>query len=175
MTAPNMIMSYNKVIYLFKNLDNIDSIVELEEQLRDFIRHPRVRAFALEVLKQVNELNTSELVDRMKTFWPEDAKDSIVEIIIDSSKSKATGKYKYHKNLTNVDDNKVSTITEDIGDAMRTTWYYIEDRNEYKVDSNGKMTIGNYNKNHPEYLHKVTSNFPVTVRDFWISYEYMYL
>ena len=232
MTMPNIMTSYNKVINIISKASG-KNVVDLQDKIRDEIRHPYVRAYALKALaaliayrdpqgigsyvtipENVNDGSahnpTAESgepdrrvwADMMQSFWINNDTDELIEIIIDSNTSKATGTFKFRINPTftiirTVDPNnqywltfengnvdKILEVTEDIGDAMRSSWYYIDDRNEYyeerdpKTNILNKYLIKNWENTSIEtrsYSHKVTSDFPVNLKDFYIDYEYMYL
>ena len=232
MTMPNIMTSYNKVIKIISEASE-KSIIDLQEKIRDEIRHPYVRAYALKSLAALVEYKDQDhtgsyvyipandniggekhnpsaasgepdrrvWADMMQSFWVNNDTDKLIKIIIDSNTSKATGTFKFRINPTftivkTVDPNnqywltfengnvdKILEVTEDIGDAMRTSWYYIDDRNEFKEIYNEKGYLSGYSVQKwadtdeitRQYSHKVTIDFPVSLKNFYIDYEYMYL
>lgn len=262
MSTPNIITSYNKVIDIISHASGWN-VVDLEEKIRDEIRHPYVREYALKALstliafknsggsfdawvagKQYKKnskvkyesagyvcttAHTSEdtfdvnkwekfdytvipenkdsngkptvnsgqpdrrvWANMVNTFWSNDDTQDLIEIVIDSNTSKATGKFHFKTTpeftIQKCEDSRwlVATVayneetrTEDIGDAMRSTWYYIDERNEFKENiSNGTLlnySVEPWSEEHPEYSHKVTTDFPVSLKHFSVDYEYMYL
>ena len=128
----------------------------------------------------------------ISSFWLNNKTTNLVDIVIDSNISKATGKFNFNTNP----DFKIRKLsgsywltytlqsatpverTEDIGDAMRSTWYYIDERNEFKeIKEDGVLkgySVESWTSEHKEYSHKVTNDFPVALKNFSVDYEYMY-
>lgn len=218
MTTPNIMTSYNKVIYIIKEVAAGMNVVDLQEKIRDEIRHPYVRAYALTSLQKLIDFENEASryngeysviptnkngglphrrlwANMMNSFWVNNDGSKLINIIIDSKTSKATGTFMFRTNPNfNIIEgkgdwlyftltSKTVTRTEDIGDAMRSTWYYIDDRNEFEPQiepSTGEVTGYVVSKwentvKGRSYSHKVTSDFPVPLRHFSIDYEYLYL
>lgn len=148
-TTPNVITSYNKVIKLFKNIST-NSIgtnwKDLQETIRDQIRHPAVRAYAIAIINKIQG-DTTYFTDNgifkedgktfckniMKKFfqpyiqgndWSESYSDA--SFVFNAETGEAKGTFSYWKAITDseniinfISNIDTSTSADDIEDHFK--------------------------------------------------------
>lgn len=178
-TTPNFLTSYNKIIELFSNDDftgNGKSWEKLREEIRDKIRHPKIRALGMSAIQAIggnNQIITqdsmgNQLVGFMMDVFPDDSR-SRLEVTINSKTGEATGKYYYKDWVSGAFSN--ATLEENIGDMINSNHLILEDRNYFQE---GTYSIVAWTENAPQYSYRLYHNFPQTLKNFSIRYKYMY-
>ena len=136
-TTPNLFTSYNKVISIFENYVNgSHSREQIREVLRDNVRHPKVREYAIAVLNSQVSSNVTVNLDKktvlqgdMKKFLIGDGSSDTgikdVKFTFNSKTGEAIGEFECY-----LDGGATSTkIKEDVGDMLRSNYIIIQDRN----------------------------------------------
>ena len=180
-TTPNILTSFNKVIEIFDTyFNNRNSWEDIRAKLREDVRHPKVREWAIYVLgnAQGNNNNTavaSTNVTNLKSNMSNFLKNSSgivqdIEFTFNSETGSATGKFKYRlvSNQTNV----ISTpVEEDVGDMLRSNYIILRDRNVPTADG----YVKEWEVNEKQCSHRIYHNLPNEVRNISILYKNMYL
>lgn len=176
-TTPNLYTSYNKVNNIFSTYVNENASVTWEgirEMIRTEVRHPYVRAWANHAIDVVSngaklpeDEDLSSIKNEMIKFL-QNTNNSIepATFIFNSETGEAKGIFKYH-----TDENKLSTMEENVGDMLRSNYITIRDRNYPNEDG----AIVGWTVAHKEYSHKISHNVAVPLSDISILYKNMYL
>ena len=194
-TTPNVLTSWNKAYDRFMSLTpGEDNWGDLADTLRDQIRHPAVRAFAIGLVTyyqtDINEDGTITSTFKNhctaglnKFFTNRSNETSDIEFEFDSEAGTALAKLSYWKNA-NSGLNAVKAalgvishndyyveVQEDVGDMLRSNWLFIEDHN--KIADN--QYVKPWSDLEPWNAHKITHNVPADLIDLKIKYKNMYL
>lgn len=201
-TTPNIMTSWNKAYHLFRIIHtNGTNWKDLSDTMRDQIRHPAVRAFAISIINYLHKHNSSYINENgiitetgkskaqelMRCFFRSSGTISgelgIAEFEFDAELGITKGTFSYWKATDNEDiitkmlGNDINrneyfvTQTEDVGDMLHSNWLIIEDRNS--LDNNGKVAA--WDENSKTNAHKVSHDVPHGIIDLKIEYKNMYL
>ncbi len=202
-TTPNIITSWNKTRKLFENISTSSSGTnwsDLADTLRDQIRHPAVRTFAIAIVNHLQSNNTNNTylttsgvftsngkttaINLLKRFFVQvdGGEWSTAEFTFDAENGTALGTFSYWKSkvsnenvvsnmLSNNSNAEFVTTTESVGDMLRSNWLIIEDHN---ILVNNQY-IGAWNKNSPMNAHKLTHDAPAPLIDLKLQYKNRYL
>lgn len=177
-TTPNIFTSYNKAIKIFEDYATSHNSWEaVREALRDNIRHPKVREYAISVLNTAKaqaddsaavNVTASSLQTVMKKFLIGTGSQAQPATFSFNSKTgQAIGSFNYYADgltlLTNQE--------EDVGDMLRSNYIIIQDRN-YPT-AQGK--IESWIAEHKEYSHRILHDVSGGLKNIQILYKNMYL
>ena len=168
-TTPNLYTSFNKAIYIFRTSHNKMDCNDLRSLIRDEVRHPAVRNWAIKIISGMTGtfLASTTLYDNMWQFLQDD-NDEITPatFTFNSETGEAIGEFEY-KNT----DNTLETHIEDVGDMLRSNQIFIRERNIF--NANGYVT--NWTENNPKLSHKITNDVGAPISNLSIKYKNMYL
>lgn len=180
-TTPNILTSYNKAIKVFEDYaTNSNSWETVREALRDNIRHPKVREYAILVLNTAQAgtsdtaavtASVSELQASMQKFLI--GTRSAVEPITFSFNSKtgeAVGNFSYYADGVTLTTNQ----EEDVGDMLRSNYIIIQDRN-YPTDQGKIQGWLETNDTTKQYSHRILHDVSGGLSNIQILYKNMYL
>ena len=196
-TTPNVISSWNKACKIFNDMTATTNWGDLVDTMRDQIRHPAVRAWAISILNYysgnatyfttagvVKEAFKAFAKTELQKFFIARNESSMSELslVFDSDMATARGTISYWK-ATSSDTDVYSaainggnatftSVTEDMGDMLRSNWLFLEDHNEFTA--NGEV-VKRYNDINGRFAHEMTHNVPTPLRNFTIRYKNMYL
>lgn len=165
-TTPSPWAGYNQAVKIIKKYDENDSLIELKEELRDYITDKYSRAAAIQCVEaELNNNNTgklgensqSSMLSTLKQFISNAENGGKARFIFDSKTGEATGTFNLYINSENKE------ITQNVGDMVRSNYLIIDKRN--KLDENGDIIIEN--------CTEISTNENLT--DFLILYRNMYL
>lgn len=181
-TTPNVYTSFNKVISLF--LRNVTTTTtksweEVRELIRDEVRHPQVRAWANKILDDLPTNSTNirsaglaaTLRQNMWNFLKDNGTIQPVTFTFNSETGEALGTFSYQV-IQNNGSTVLTTVTEDVGDMLRSNYIILRDRNQPNA---AHGTISAWTSGHKEYSHKLYHNCRVPLENISILYKNMYL
>lgn len=179
-TTPNLFTSYNEVIKVFYTyLNNNNSWETVRAILRDTIRHPKIRAYAISILNAAENNSSSIVVDvdassmtqKMKKFFVDNSNQSQqlqpVTFTFNSKTGEAIGSFGYYPSGTN----QLEIQEEDVGDMLRSNYIIIQDRNHPTAIG----TIECWTEEHKEYSHRIMHDVNANLCNIQILYKNMYL
>ena len=175
-TTPNLYTSYNQAIKVFENYATSGQEWEkVRDAIRDVVRHPKVREYAISIINSVQGNSTSvssgdmaTLQTRMKKFLTGGGNDAQEATFTFNSKSgEAIGIFSYYEDGSTLSSNQ----KEDVGDMLRSNYIILQDRN-YPTE-NG--TIESWTSSHKEYSHRITHDVVGGLKNISILYKNMYL
>lgn len=180
-TTPNIFTSYNKAIKVFEDYANSSNSWEkVREILRDTIRHPKVREYAISVLNsaQSSANNTAGITTAAATLQANMKKflvggGSAAEPAIFSFNSKtgeAVGTFSYYADGSTLSENQ----EEDVGDMLRSNYIYIQDRN-YPTNQGKIQNWLDTNDTTKQYSHRILHDVSNGLSNIQILYKNMYL
>ena len=180
-TTPNIFTSYNKAIKVFEDYTNSSNSWEkVREILRDTIRHPKVREYAISVLNsaQSDASNTAGITTVAATLQANMKKflvggGSAAELAIFSFNSKtgeAVGTFSYYADGSTLSENQ----EEDVGDMLRSNYIFIQDRN-YPTDQGKIQNWLDTNDTTKQYSHRILHDVSNGLSNIQILYKNMYL
>ena len=207
-TTPNVVSSWNKAKQVLNNIiPGATSWGDLADTLRDQIRHPAVRAWAVQSIgyamgvENIDYINdksgviSTEGKDRLREILnnffviPEDVNGnwSTASFTFDSDLCLAQGTFRYWRaanssinivstalnRITNhiADPDNFVTVTENVGDMLRSNWLFLEDHNEFTEEG----LVRAWSNIAPQNAHKLTHNAPVPLNNLKLEYKNMYL
>ena len=177
-TTPNIYTSYNKAIKVFENYANSNYTWEkVREALRDTVRHPKVREYAISILntEQTNSNSstipnnkTATLQNKMKKFLTGSGSSAKpVTFTFNSKTGEAVGVFNYYTDGSTLSQNQ----EEDVGDMLCSNYIILQDRN-YPTNK-GKIEC--WTAAHKEYSHKIQHDVQGGLTNIQILYKNMYL
>lgn len=185
-TTPNLFTSYNKAQRIFATYVNGNTTWEqVREMLRDSVRHPKVREYAISVLSAVQSGYSSgqtvpakipseqknNIQNNMKKFLV--GSGSVAESVtftFNSKTGEAIGSFSYYEDGENLNTN----IEEDVGDMLRSNYIIIQDRN-YPTEFGKIESWDNTNEITKRYSHRITHDVSGGLTNIQIIYKNMYL
>lgn len=207
-TTPNIMTSYNKLVYILCNEDEDNRQVvpgetfwgDISDTLRDQIRHPVIREWGVQMINYLQ----SETVNANNTYITENGNitqnfinfchDNLPKLFINENGSwsnaifefntelgTAKGTFSYWKatasNINIVDavvNNKQQkqfvTVTEDVGDMLRSNWLVLEDQN---ILNNGYINL--WSENAKTNAHQISHDMKAPITNLRVLYKNMYL
>ena len=195
LTTPNIYTSFNKCIEIFNSISSANTWEDIRAKLRDQVRHPKARAWAIqciacEAAKNATIPNSvSSIKDNLKTYMSyflksKDENNPIfpVTFSFNSETGEALGTFSYRTVSTTADENTVwntfgdesKNQVEDVGDMLKSNYIIIQDRN-YPTN-NGK--IENWmstNDTTKQYSHRIKHDISGGLTNVQILYKNMYL
>ena len=173
-TTPNLFTSYNKAIQIFREqLDNTHTWEEVRASIRAEVRHPVVRAFAIEVVEANKSENiavsSGTVCTQMRTMFGTTAAN--VTFTFNSKTGKATGKFAYRKHLN--DGDLTYNIEEDVGDMLKSNYIYLQDRN-YPIDGMITAWTGQNDKT-KQQSHRIYHDVSSGISAVEVIFKNMYL
>ena len=186
LTTPNLYTSYNKAIELCYQFNStVTDVATGKQLLRDSIRHPSVRKYALQVAESKLSLNdakvitsdqVSEMITEIKKFLNgNNGVPSEASFTFNSKTGKATGTFTYYIKGSNGQLTKTHS-TEDVGDMLLSNYIIIRDRNAPTAEGR----IEEWGPNNPTRSHRIihditTGNDNEGLTHLQVLYRHMYL
>lgn len=181
LTTPNFLTSYNNVVYAFNNLIVGTSWEDIRAIIRDEIRHPLIRKFAIILINMLNTSNTTVqsgdstiLMSRFKQIFGTEGTCTFT-IELDSKTGEAIGTFTYNEIVNDPEApiGQRKSLKENIGDMLSSNYLTIEEKNYFGP---GMQIMGwvEGNENTHGYSHKLIHNFPVNLNNFSIKYKNLY-
>ena len=176
-TTPNIFTSYNKTIEIFRNkINNLYTWEEVRAAVREEVRHPTVRAYAVTVVEglksqTIDSSLISTAVNNMKLMFCNDNSSGMFDAIFtfNSKTGSASGTFQYRATSTAT----FKTVTEDVGDMIKSNYIYLQDRN-YPKD--GKITgWKSRNDETKQYSHRIYHDVSSGLKSLEIVFKNMYL
>lgn len=178
-TTPNLLTSYNKVIDIFTNAGS-KTVEDLRVELRENVRHARVREWANKVLDGApgNRITNMQYMfkDTSSNWYP-------MTFSFNSETGEAVGTFKYRTiggTATQETDWSAygtipsNTVEEDIGDMLLTNYILIIDRN-YPTDGGNIVGWDGETIQGKRYSHRVYHDINTSIKNLSILYKNMYL
>lgn len=187
LTTPNFYSSYNKAIFIFRNM-KVGSMWEaVRADLRNNVRHSVIRACAINI---VNELATSNAIVQ-ETYGNRTAADytslllsqilktpngepQTLSVKINTKTGETLGTINYCQ-LEFADHTPVfsqDTLKEEsIGDMIGSNHLLLQERNYFNSDT---KTIIRWDDAHKNCSYRFYHNFPVDLHNVKLTYKYMY-
>lgn len=165
-TTPSLLTGYNQAIKIFKAITaNQTTKVEVLNDIATNVNEYYSRAWAVKCVNAVFGNNstisgTSDLFTNMRRFFAENSPK--VTFIINSKTGEAIGQF-YINNASVVTENDYISITQNVGDMVRSDYLTIEGRNQ--LNSNGEIVAAN--------CKQISSN--ESLSNVLIYYQNMYL
>ena len=195
-TTPGIYTSYNKVIYMFKNLIAGQDWAAVREAIRQDVHHADVRAWANRVIDSVDSNSSgiiasgaSEIAQMYMQFLfrDEEVQEEFLPgtYTFDSKTGKATACIQYRKVTavsvpstlqewltygTIVNRNNI-TKEEDVGDMLKSNYLIIRDRN-YPDENN---TINHWSENNKTLSYRIYHDVANGLKNIVIEYKNLYL
>lgn len=194
-TTPNLLTSYNAAVHIFNTLlgDAHYSYEDVRENLRNDVRHPRVRAWAMRVIdafeKDSIAINASGIKNTAKvnmSYFLTDASHNVqsMKFSFNSQTGEAIGRMHCriastsvpHANEFNTYQSAylTSEIVENVGDMLRSNYIIIQDRNYptasgeiHKWESTTDIT--------KQYSHRIMHDVSGGLSNLQVLYKNMYL
>lgn len=205
-TTPNILTSWNKAYKIFDDIVvNETRWDELSDTLRDQVRHPAVRAWAVCIVSYLNyltaETNTTYINDNgsiknngktlcktyLRRFFQEyendDSSWSNARFVFNAETGTATGTFRH---WVSTDSNR-NIVADVIGNDLTHAQFESVTENvgdmlrsnwlllEDRNSFDPNGLIVNRTDEHPEYSHELWHNLTVGLTDFTIQYKHMYL
>ena len=184
-TTPNLLTSYNKAVSIIKSNENGMSKEDLRNAMRDQVRHPRVREWAIKVIDSaddsggtVSSNQNNTLIARMSCML-KDAQGNLVPMtfIFNSETGEATGELYYRVVNSGTVDNwtEYQSLSinekkeEDVGDMLRSNYI---DKN---YPESGSGAIVGWKENAPQNSHYIKHDAIQPLKDISLLYKNMYL
>ena len=188
-TTPNLLTSYNKTREIFANkLSDEYSWEDIRESIRNFVRHPHVRAWANKVLDygEENNIKNSDLTKYLSYFLQSGGVLYPIKIRFNSETGDAVGTFTYRGVTSSLPQNDTewntygtgenvlfSEVEEDVGDMLLTNHLLIIDRN-YPT-SNGRIVKWENTTAGRKYSHRLYHNVTMPLTNIMLIYKNMYL
>ncbi len=180
-TTPNLFTSYNEAQRIFKTYVNSNTTWEqVREMLRDSVRHPKIREYAISVLNAAkgNNDNSATITANLATIQGNMKKFLVgsgstakpVTFTFNSKTGEAIGIFSYYENGSILKEN----IEEDVGDMLRSNYIIIQDRN-YPTELGKIESWSNTNEITKRYSHRITHDVSSGLTNIQIIYKNMYL
>ena len=183
-TTPNLYTSYNKALQVFQNYVNSNNSWEkVREALRDTIRHPKVREYAIQILNAaqasasdqaaVSGITYTTLQSNMKKFLVGSSSLQVAKpatFTFNSKTGEATGIFSYYPNGTTLSSDQ----KEDVGDMLKSNYIFIEDRN-YPTAEGKIESWADTNDITRSYSHRIRHDVTNGLTNIQILYKNMYL
>ena len=173
-TTPSLYTAYNQAIQIFRSAKVGNAWSEIRENIRDYVKHPAVRAWANHIIYIIstNEQFTrpnflDNSISAMKRFLTSDNVTLLpATFTINNKTGQIIAKLQYRE-----PSDEIVIKEEDVGDMIYFNDLIIEDRN-YPTE-NGEITgWSNNQKTNSYYLsHDVTNG----LKDVKLTYKNMYL
>ena len=168
-TTPSILTGYNQAVQILKSMEG-SSTTDIINALKEKITEKYARAWAVMCVKSVNSQTSlkgtslTQVMDRLQMFINSDT-NSPATFIINSKTGEATGTFsvKVATETNNYQNANYQTITENVGDMIRSDYLVLEERNQ--LNANGEIELNN--------CYKITSDLQLTNVVF--LYENMYL
>ena len=192
LTTPNFLTSYNRVIKYISDTDAVTvgmAWEDIQDWIRDNIRHPKIRALANAAImnagvnsgstKIVNADGLNRLKDAMiSIFEPRvaGADPCTMTIRIDAATGVALGDITYNSFVFNETTQQLNFTSanlreENIGDMLSSNHLIIEERNYFNPET---FTIQAWSENARQNAHHIYHDFPEPLLNFQIKYRYQY-
>ena len=180
-TTPNIYTSYNAAQKVFETYaKNTYTWETVRENLRDTVRHPRVREYAISILNaaQGNSNNSVGVsvsyinlqADMKKFFIGETYNAEPATFIFNSKTGEAIGSFSYYPDgSTLLKDQK-----ENVGDMLRSNYIFIQDRN-YPTNQGIIENWTNTSDITKQYSHRIYHDVSGGLTNVQVLYKNMYL
>lgn len=188
-TTPNFLTSYNRVIQILNLKYNSEHDWEaIYKDIRDKVRHPVVRAWAIRIIDAYKKSNTTpsvgEIQNSMSYLFKEKTSSHTifpVTVSFNSKTGEATGTFSYRQPteiIPNISDipsygTLVRNSKEDVGDMLYSNYIIIRERN-YPTAS-GKVVAWEDSEIGHTYSHKITHDMVSPLTNIQIEYQTLYL
>ena len=196
-TTPNIFTSYNKVIKIFVDMINQSpafSWEDIRKKIRDNVRHSVVRAWANKVIESVTtQFSIAASADvatmnrrMMQLFTNQSDVVQDVTFVFNSQTGETKGTFTHRfvpetdaPDLTNdqawasYGATNLTTVTEDVGDMLKSNYIIIQDRN-YPTDE-GKVKKWQNEDGKRQYSHMIKHDCHCDLTNISILYKNMYL
>lgn len=195
-TTPGIYTSYNKVIYMFKNLIVGQDWASVREAIRQDVHHADVRTWANRVIDSVDS-NSSGIIatgagDLAQTYMKFLFRNKEIQeeflpgtYVFDSKTGKATAQIQYRKvTAVSVPSTLQEWLTygtiintndiikeEDVGDMLKSNYLIIRDRNY--PDANN--TIVHWSENNKTASYRIYHDVINGLKNVAIEYKNLYL
>lgn len=180
-TTPNIYTSYNAALKVFETYANSSYTWEtVRENLRDTIRHPKIREYAIQILNAAqNSSNESvgvsvsytELQANMKKFLTGAAQDAKPATFTFNSKTgEAIGIFSYYPDGSTL----LQDQEENVGDMLRSNYIFIQDRN-YPTSQGIIESWVDTTDATKQYSHRIYHDVDGGLTNVQVLYKNMYL
>ena len=196
-TTPGIYTSYNKVIYIFKNLVVGADWANIREAIRQDVHHADVRTWANRVIDSVDSNasgiianGASELAQTyMKFMFREEKNEEVFlpgKYIFDSKTGKAIAYIQYRKvtaisapatlnewvDYGTIINKNTEEQKEDVGDMLKSNYLMIRDRNYPNPLTN---SIGHWALDNRTASHRLYHDVANGLSNIFIEYKNLYL
>lgn len=180
-TTPNIYTSYNAAQKIFETYANNSYTWEnVRENLRDTVRHPKVREYAILVLNTAQgDSNDSvgvsvsylDLQANMKKFFIGNTYNAKSATFVFNSKTgEATGSFSYYPDGSTLLENQ----KENVGDMLRSNYIFIQDRN-YPTSQGIITGWTDTTDATKQYSHRIYHDVDGGLTNVQVLYKNMYL
>ena len=193
LTTPNLYTSFNKCIEIFNNISTIDTWEDIRAKLRDQVRHPKARAWAIQCVACEAEKNSSVKTSAisslrtnmsyfLKSIDEEEPTLFPATFSFNSETGEALGTFSYRDASGTVTADTVWTTfgtelinqVEDVGDMLKSNYIIIQDRN-YPTSEGKIENWRSTNDTTKQYSHRISHDFTNGLTNIQILYKNMYL
>lgn len=191
-TTPNLLTSFNRLIRIIDlKYNNENEWEAIYKDIRDKVRHPAVRAWAVRVIDMYKQENTRPSKGELKNSMAYLLKDKTfnhdfypVTVSFDSKTGEATGTFTYRApdstipaisaiaNYGSIEQNQ----KEDVGDMLYSNYIVIRERNYPTAD--GQVVAWRDDDNDPmahSYSHKISHDMQQPLTNIQVEYQTLYL
>lgn len=194
-TAPNIYNSHNRTIQIFDQFVREGvAWLTIREYIRDLVKHPVVRAWANRVIDKydtstgngivVNDSIIDDLKTGMEYLFHNATSVMPARFEFDAKTGKAIGTFtvrnpamitaedlNYSWNNMNINDEKLLTLTEDVGDMVKSAYLTLDERNV--LDSS--FQIQSWSADHPDYSYVISHDLDVSLEHLQFEFRNLYL
>ena len=191
-TTPNFLTSFNRVIRIIDLKYNQENDWEaIYKDIRDKVRHPAVRAWAIRVIDAYKQAGNRPSMDDLKESMSYLLKDKSIDhklypvtVSFNSKTGEAIGTFTYRKPTDSVPNiNEIANYgtimtnqKEDVGDMLQSNYIVIRERNYPTI--NGQVVSWRDDPNDPmahSYSHRISHDMPLPLTNIQIEYQTLYL
>lgn len=186
---PNFLASYNDVMFLFKHMTVGTGWETIRSLVRDEIRHPVIRKYAVLLANHFSQVNTTvtdaqktAAINYFKQFLNPTINDETVTtnftVELDSKTGSASGTFEYYDLQFNSSNHNPVTITasmkktlkENVGDMVNSNYLLLDEKNYFSSDFQIKRWASNTKTN----SYRIYHTFNCILSNFSIKYRNMY-
>ena len=171
-TTPSILTAYNQAIKIFKEKWDNTNLVDLRALLRDNVKHYVVRAYAIAITNIPNCTKSIAILKMLEMFKDPGTNTYLpIKFMIDCKKGEMLATIKYKTSPTST---TFSTIEENVGDMVKSSYLTIEEKNYF--DENGYIAKwSDQSEITKQYSHRIYHDIPNGLSNFSMEYKYLYL
>ena len=188
LTTSNFLTSYNNAMYIINNMTVGQDWESIRTLIRDQIRHPLIRKYAIMLINSCSigagsDKVTTEKKQGIAAYFKQlfrmdngEATTSL-SVVMDSKMGRTLGTFEYYDLQVDQNNNFVGelskkTLVEDIGDMVSSNYLILDEKNYF----NSEMNIVAWDDSEEGRTHsyKIYHSFPNALTNFSIHYKNKY-